>query len=97
MKKNPLITAIALALGTGGTQAAQFFTGPAQASGNNNFTMLQPESFVNPGDGLAATIGGTNDIAITYDGSLFTASSDYTGPAAGEDPMASATPPPPSR
>lgn len=77
-------TVIAATLGftafaiSGGAHAAQV---NAAASGyalessasttGNNFTMLDP---------LGGFIGGSNNVTMTWDGSVFTSSSDYTGP-----------------
>ena len=77
-------TAIALALTAAGTiggvsvaQAAEvsacgFATAcAATSSTGNNFTMLSP---------TGSAFGGTNDVSMTWTGTVFTSSSDYTGP-----------------
>ena len=76
-------TAIAIALtagalcGGGVAQASQvsacgFATAcAATSSANNNFTMLTA---------TGGLVGGTSDVAMTWDGTVFNSSSDYTGP-----------------
>lgn len=74
-------TAIAIALAAGmisaGAQAAQVSaagfatTSSPTSSSNNNFTML---------NGTGGFIGGNNDVAMTWDGTVFNSNSDYTGP-----------------
>ena len=78
-KKTALIIALSsTAIVSGSAQAVQI---NAQANGlamessastiNNNFTVLT---------GRGDFLRGTNDVAMTWDGTVFTASSDYTGP-----------------
>ena len=78
-KKTALIIALSsTAIVSGSAQAVQI---NAQANGlalessastiNNNFTVLT---------GKGGFHDGTNDVAMTWDGTVFTASSDYTGP-----------------
>jgi hypothetical protein len=71
--KKALALYITLALGTGVVHAAQtaVLCTPITNTGNNNFTMLA-------GDG--SSVGGTNDVTFTWDGTMFNANSDYTGP-----------------
>lgn len=88
-------TAIALALASVGilsatAQAAQVSAAPyattsaPTTSTNNNFTMLDP------GGGFT---GGANDVAMSWDGTVFTSSSDYTGPGSVSNmTLTSATP-----
>jgi hypothetical protein len=74
-------TAIAIALAAGmistGAQAAKVSaagfatTSSPTSSSNNNFTML---------GGAGGFVGGTNDVAMTWDGTVFTSGTDYTGP-----------------
>ena len=77
MNKTILASALLLAMGVGSAQAAQISaagyatTSAATSSINNNFTMLT---------GKGGFQGGTNDVAMTRDGTVFTSSSDYTGP-----------------
>lgn len=78
LKKIAMATMVAAALGAGPVMGAQVpsglaFSGYAQ---DGNFTMLTPDG----GPVAGYTIGGTNDVTFTWDGSLFNASSDYTGP-----------------
>lgn len=74
MKKSALMTAVlgALVLGTGTAQAAQVAAHAAVSDSSSNFTVLG----IN-GDMYM----GTNDVVFNWDGSIFTATSDYTGPA----------------
>ncbi len=61
-----------LAVGAGSTQAAQVvYQATAVASTGNNFTMLTPSG---------ALQGGDTTTDMTWDGTVFTTSSDYTGP-----------------
>ena len=85
MKKTALAVALAgvLGMGVGTAQASQIpcgsFCAPgsaASSTANNNFTMLSP------GGGL---VSGATDVAMTWDGTVFTSSSDYTGPASVSD------------
>jgi hypothetical protein len=87
MKKTVIASGIALALGSSSAFAvgvndlygdASFYTNHA------NFTMLTA------GGG---TVGGTNNVVMTWDGDAFTASSDYTGPGSYSNVTASSTTP----
>lgn len=60
--------------------AAQVATYNAIASRNNNFSMI---------DSTNALIGGSNKVAFTWDGTVFNASSDYTGPGSVSNATAS--------
>jgi hypothetical protein len=42
-------------------------------------------------DGGGATVGGTNNVNMTWDGDAFTASSDYTGPGSYSNVTAAST------
>lgn len=62
----------------GGAHAAQVNAAASgyalESSANttgNNFTML---------DGTGGFVGGSNNVSMTWDGTVFTSSSDYTGP-----------------
>jgi len=70
-----LLTLVAggVALGFGSVIAygAQTPACDAVNSANGNFTMLDP---------TGGPVGGTNDVTFTWDGTIFNASSDYTGP-----------------
>lgn len=46
-------------------------TSAPTSSSNNNFTFLDP---------TGGFMGGSNDVSMTWDGTVFTSSSDYTGP-----------------
>ena len=77
-KKTALVIALTSAAVLGGTaeaaqvSAAGYATTSAPTSSiNNNFTMLT---------GQGGFVGGTNDVSMTWDGTVFNASSDYTGP-----------------
>jgi len=77
-KNSRFAIAMTLCLGTAGLQAAQSpYTTPANSS-NNNFTML---------DQLGGLIGGAVDVEMTWDGTVFDASSDYTGPGTSTENM----------
>ena len=89
-------TAIAIALTAGalcvagGAQASQvsacgFATAcTATSSGANNFSMLGP---------LGGYVGGAQDVAMTWAGTVFTSSSDYTGPGGTSNMTLSSTTP----
>jgi hypothetical protein len=65
-------------------QAAQLSYTTPSASANNNFTILDPNG------GL---IGGSADVVMTWDGTIFDAASDYTGPGSVSNmTLSSATP-----
>ena len=74
----------------GGAQAAQVSacgsatTCAATSSAGNNFTMLS---------GTGGLVGGATDVAMTWTGTVFTSSSDYTGPGGASNmTLSSATP-----
>lgn len=73
-RKSALTAAVAgtLTLGIGAVQAAlvNYGIGPVYSS-NSNFTML---------DSAGGIVGGTNDVVFTWNGYVYTSSSDYTGP-----------------
>ena len=71
MKKSLIASAVALGLGVGAAQAAQVGGGLNMVSDSANFTMLQPNGAIQ---------GGTNDVAMTWDQTVFTSITDYTGP-----------------
>lgn len=73
LEKRVLTTAVlgTFILGTGLAHAAQVTAYAPITSTDNNFTFL---------DSLGGIVGGTNDVAFTWDGTVYTASSDYTGP-----------------
>lgn len=81
-RKKALALGVALALSAGATQAGDIVcTSSFTAAGPvGNFTMLTAD-----GTGTGATkngysTGGTNDVTFTWNGHIFTSSSDYTGP-----------------
>jgi len=92
-KKSALRSAILIALGVNGA-AMTLSPGDADAdqqacaSSNSlstlggNFTMLTSKGFI---------VGGTNDVTTTWDGTAFTASSDYTGPGSVANVTAAST------
>ncbi|MHB8744449.1 MAG: VPLPA-CTERM sorting domain-containing protein [Sulfuricaulis sp.] len=49
-----------------------------------NFTFLEPDGY---------TVGGTNDVHMTWNGSAYTSSSDYTGPGGASNVTLSSTTP----
>lgn len=65
------------AFSIGGAHAAQVTAAPlyaVESSANttgNNFTML---------DGTGGFVGGSNNVSMTWDGTVFNSSTDYTGP-----------------
>jgi hypothetical protein len=70
------LNGVALSLNTVGTaqasnQACADFGGSSYTTDRGNFTMLDINGFL---------VGGTNDVAMVWDGTAFTSSSDYTGP-----------------
>lgn len=77
MNKTILASALLLVAGIGSAQAAQISaagyatTSAPVATTGNNFTMLGKAGGVT---------GGTNDVSMTWDGTVFNASTDYTGP-----------------
>lgn len=85
LKKAAIAVAITAAFGASQAMAAQVssgytFTG---AGAGSNFTMLTADGTggVSPvyGDN-GGTFGGTNNVTFTWDGTVFNANSDYTGP-----------------
>ena len=92
-KKSVLRNAVLLALSINGAALA-LSAGDAQASNQAcasnpplntdraNFTMLSGKGF---------SVGGTNDTAMTWNGTAYTASTDYTGPRGAANVTASST------
>lgn len=76
MEKTPLAAALSalLVMTSPVMEAGQITIGPAEATSNNNYTGL------NDIGGSDALFQGSNDVAMTWDGTAFTNSSDYTGP-----------------
>jgi hypothetical protein len=79
MKKSVLTAAVlgALTLGADSAMASQVVTGliyTPSAGASSNFTFLNSNGYV------VNSTGGTNDVSFTWDNTVFTASSDYTGP-----------------
>lgn len=77
-KKTALIVALtSIGLVSTAANSAQVSAAPYATSSsptttlNNNFTMLT---------GAGGFVGGTNDVTMTWDGTVFTSSADYTGP-----------------
>lgn len=71
-KKTALALAVAASIGAGVAEAAQVAAYmPVTTAGVNNFTMLTPGGDMQ---------GGTNDVFFSWTGTIFTSSSDYTGP-----------------
>lgn len=73
MRKALIASGIALVFGSTGAYAIgvnDLFGDISFTTTDANFTMLSASG---------ATVGGTNDVAMTWDGDAFTASSDYTG------------------
>jgi len=87
MKKTMVASGVALALGAPVVNAALVTNlyGPYNWSTDRaNFTMLNPTGGI---------VGGTNDVAMTWDGDGFNANSDYTGPGSTANVTASSTTP----
>jgi len=74
IKKTLIASAVGLSLvGSGAVSASEVFGifGGPMSTDRANFTML---------DGNGYLVGGTNDVAMYWDGNAFNAASDYTGP-----------------
>lgn len=87
MKKTMVASGVALALGAPVVHAAavnDLFGAFNWSTDRANFTML---------DNSGAIVGGTNDVAMTWDGNGFNASSDYTGPGSVSNVTAASTTP----
>jgi hypothetical protein len=87
IKKSILASSVALAIGAPAANAALVTDafGPYDWSTDRaNFTMLSPSGYL---------VGGTNDVAMTWDGNAYTDSSDYTGPGSSANVTASSTTP----
>lgn len=98
MKLTIIATGIAAAFATANTQAVlvQNVYGPAGCgtpetglcgpapTDSANFTMLDPNGYM---------VSGTNDVHMTWYGSAYTASSDYTGPGGASNVTMSSTTP----
>ena len=85
IRKTLLASSIVLSLGAPAANAVLVTNvfGPYDWSTDRaNFTMLSA------GSGI---VGGTNDVAMVWDGNAYTASSDYTGPGSGANVTASST------
>jgi len=88
IKKSLLASSVAMALGAPSAHAmlvTDIMPGSAGydfVTDRANFTML------NPSGGI---VGGTNDVAMLWDGNAYTDSSDYTGPGSGVNVTASST------
>jgi hypothetical protein len=83
VKKTIIASSIALSLGASGAQAALVtdLFGPFNwSTASANFTMLSA---------VGATVGGTNDVTMVWDGNGYTSSSDYTGPGSAANVTAS--------
>jgi len=84
-KKTLLASSVALALGAPVANAALVsdLFGPYNFSTDSaNFTMLNASG---------GTVGGSNDVNMTWDGNGYSASSDYTGPGSASNVTASST------
>jgi len=85
MKKTIVATGVALALGAPVVNAAlvtDLYGANNWSTDRANFTMLDKSGFI---------VGGSNDVAMTWDGNGFNASSDYTGPGSSSNVTASTT------
>jgi hypothetical protein len=87
MKKTLIASGIAMTLGATNAQAmlvADVFGPYDWSTDRANFTMLEPAGYM---------VGGTNNVAMVWDGDAYTASSDYTGPGSASNVTASSTTP----
>ena len=84
MRKSLIASAVAIGLGAGAAQAAQVGGGINLVSDSANFTMLQSNGAIQ---------GGTNDVQMTWDQTVFTSITDYTGPGSRANITASSTTP----
>lgn len=66
-----------LLVGSTAAEATQVAAFNPVTSGNNNFTFLLPGTSC-PASGCV--VDGANDVAFSWDGTVFTSSNDYTGP-----------------
>lgn len=85
MNKTVIAAGIALALGSSAASAVgvnDLFGNASFTTNSANFTMLSP---------TGATVGGTNNVVMTWDGDAFTSSSDYTGPGSYANVTAAST------
>ena len=82
MKKTAIAIAVSLGLGVGAAQAAQVGGGVLLTTDSANFTMLTP---------TGAIQGGTNDVQMTWDQTVFTSITDYTGPGSVSNVTAAST------
>jgi len=74
LKKTLIASSIAMAVGAPSAHAAgvnNLFGDASFTTNYANFTMLSP---------TGGTVGGANNVNMTWDGDAFNASSDYTGP-----------------
>jgi hypothetical protein len=94
MKKTMIAAGVGLALGApvaNATLVADLFGPYNWSTDRANFTMLTTAT---PPSGLpGALFGGTNDVAMTWDGNGYNASTDYTGPGSAVNVTASSTTP----
>ena len=87
MKKTIIATSISLTLGSSVANAAlveNLFGAYTWNTDSANFTML---------DGNGNSVGGTNNVDMSWDGSGYNANSDYTGPGGASNITAVSTTP----
>ncbi len=87
IRKTLMASSIAMALGASSAQAAlvtDLFGPNNWSTDSGNFTML---------NSLGGTVGGTNNVAMVWDGNGNNASSDYTGPGSAANITAASTTP----
>jgi hypothetical protein len=85
MKKTLIASSVTLALGVPAAQAAlvtDVFGPYTWYTDSANFTML---------DSAGGVVGGTNDVAMSWDGNAYSDISDYTGPASAANITAAST------
>lgn len=85
IKKTVIASGIAMALGT----SSAFAVGVNDIFGDASFTTMSANfSMLSPTGG---SVGGANNVTMTWDGDAFTDSSDYTGPGSYSNVTASTT------
>jgi hypothetical protein len=87
MKKTLIASSVALTLGAANAEAAlvsNLYGAFNWSTDSANFTMLASNGGV---------VGGTNDVAMVWDGNGYSASSDYTGPGSAANVTAASSAP----
>jgi hypothetical protein len=87
IKKTLIASSVAMTLGASGAHASlvqNIYGANTWSTDRANFTMLDSNGYL---------VGGTNDVAMTWDGNAYNSSSDYTGPGSASNVTASSTQP----